>query len=247
MKTLIFMLIFAVSIIDNSFAQQTACDYRVEILVNNSEFESRDFSWRMKAIKIEGNPTNITGTAEIENSSGQIIKKYKPWTNESISKQKTSSTYTPNLNYGEYKLISRINVECDDINKDNNADIKIIKIKNGNKETSTAINQNNNAIIDAKINTTIKNETANQAITAQKIENKKMPKNESEKLIVSEEDNVIQLRNADNKQSQTKFTAGAAQKQEIVYESSNEKAKGMIVISLLILSVLLNIVLIWRR
>ena len=248
MKTLIFALIFAISFIGNSFAQQTACDYNVEILVNSTEFESRDFSWRMKATKIQGVPTNITGTAEIDDSSGQIIKRYKPWNNESISKQKTSSTYSPNLNQGEYKIISSINVECDDMNKNNNVDIKTIKIKNGNKETSTTINQNNiqNTFVEDKINNTIKNETASQAITIQKIENKTISKNESE-LTAGEEDNVIQLRNIDNKKSQNKLATDNVKKQEIVYESSNEKAKGMIAISLLVLSVLLNIVLIWRR
>ena len=248
MKTLIFALIFAISFIDNSFAQPTACDYKVEILVNNTEFESRDLSWRMKATKIEGVPTNITGTAEIDDLNGQIIKRYKPWTNESISKQKTSTTYTPNLNPGEYKLISRINVECDDINKDNNADFKIIKIKESGKEINTTINQNNiqNTFVEDKINNIIKSETTSQAIITQKIENKIIPKNESE-LTAGEEDNVIRLRNADNKQFQNKLATDAVQKQEIVYESSNEKAKGMIVISRLILSVLLNIILIWRR
>lgn len=245
MKELIFMLIFAISFIDNSFAQQNACDYKIEILINNSEFESSDFSWRIRATKIEGVPTNITGTAEIDDLNGQIIKRYKSWTNESISRQKTSSTYTPNLNQGEYKIISSIKVECDDVNRDNNVDIKIIKIKESNKEMSATISQNNNTIIDAKTNNTTKNETINPIIVSQKIESKTISKNESES-IAGEEDNTILLRN-DNKNLKNKLKTDAMQKQEIVYESSNEKAKGMIVISLLILSVLLNIVLIWRR
>ena len=249
MKIIIFAVIFAVSLMSTSFAQQSpACDYKVEILINNSEFESRDFSWRMKATKIEGVPTNITGTAEIEDSKGQIMKRYRPWTNESISSQKTSNTYSPNLNQGEYKIISSIDIECSDINKDNNNDVKIIKIKNSSKKTNTTNIQNSSrsAIIDAKLSNAAKNETYDKAITAQKIENKTASKNEPE-LIQSEEDNVIQLINNHGGTNTNKITKGYLQKQEIVYESSSEKARGMIVAFLLALSVLLNIVLIWRR
>ena len=247
MKALIFIIIFAIFIIDNSFAQQAACDYKVEILANNSEFESRDFNWRIKATKIDGVPTNITGTAEIQGQNGRILKKYKLWANESISKQKTSSVYSPNLNPGEYKLISKINVVCDDINNDNNLDEKIIKIIE-HKEIN-AITRNNNSIIenDTKINEISKNDTINPIITDKKIENKTMAKNETEKPIVNEEDNVIQLRNGDNKKPENEMTARVVQKLEIAYESSNEKAKNLIFISLLILSVLLNIILIWKR
>ena len=253
------MLIFAIFAIDNSFAQQDACDYKVEIIINNSEFESKDFSWRMKAVKIEGMPTNITGTAEIDDLSGQIIKKYKPWTNESISKQKTSNAYTPNLNQGEYKIISRIIVECNDINSDNNADVKIVKIKNSVEKISTATSQNNiqNDFVEDNVNNTIKSEKTNQSANYGQIENKTSrmrvsslttdSKNEPEKLIAPEDDNVIQLKNTYNKKFQNKLTADVVKKPETVYESSNEKAKNMIVMSLLVLSVLLNIVLIWRR
>jgi len=70
--------------------------------------------------------------------------------------------------------------------------------------------------------------------------------NETKKIIASEEDNVIQLKN-NNDKKEFGLTTNAVKKSEIAYESSNEKAKNMIVMSLLILSVLLNIVLIWRR
>ena len=246
MKCFALIPVFAVLLSSISFAQQSSCDYKVEVLVNSSEFEKQDFSWKMKATKIEGMPTNITGTAEIEDSNGEIIKKYRPWINESISKQKTSSQYTPNLKEGSYKITSRISVGCDDINKDNNVDFKIIKIREKSKELTNVTNKNNgkNILIDEKINNTIKNEAANQVISNQTAENKTLDEKETGQLANSEEDNVIQLR--DNKK-ESELTANAVKKPETVYESSNEKAKSLIIIFLLVLSILLNIVLIWKR
>lgn len=247
MKAIILMLVFAVSIINISFAQQSSCDYKVEVLLNNSEFEKESFSWRMRVTRIEGTPTNITGTAEIEDPSGQIIKKYKPWTNEPISKQKTSSVYTPNLKEGSYKITSTITVGCDDINEGNNIDAKTIKIKEASKETSTIINQN--ILVEEKSPNITKNETINIPLISKVPENKTSPNNQSAESMADDEgnDNVIQLRNTGTKESQNKLAADAVKETGIVYESSNEKAKNLILISLLVLSVFLNIILIWRR
>ena len=85
MRTFVLMLIFLPY---SSLAQQSECDYRIEILVDGEEFEQEDFEWKMKATKIEGPSTNISGTAVIEDSNHEIVKKYKPWTSKSISKKK---------------------------------------------------------------------------------------------------------------------------------------------------------------
>ena len=250
MKALIFMLIFAISVIDNSLAQQSLCDYKVEIIINNSEFESKDFSWRMKATKIDGKSTNITGTAEIEDSNGNIVKRYKPWANDSISKQKTSTAYSPNLKEGQYKVKAYINVSCEDEDKGNNVDIKTITIKEKNQEINTIITQhsNQNIQVEEKINKTTISETTNQLIMDEQSENKSLNKEDTDNLMTTdEEDNVIQLKDNTDKKIEAKLTAEAVKEPEVVYESSNEKAKNMIVMSLLVLSVLLNIVLIWRR
>ena len=249
MKGIAFVIILIISLAYTSFAQQPECDYKVEIIANSSEFETKDFSWRTRATAIFGKSTNITGTAEIEDSKGQIVRKYKPWTNDSISKQKTSNVYSPNLKEGQYGIKAYIDVECDDINKDNNADIKIIKINVKNKEMTNAVNQSNiqNNFVEYKINNSIKNETTSPVVINQAVENKTVSENESEKLIANEEDNVIQLKSANNKKVEIKSTTDAVQKTGIVYESSNEKAKNLIIVFILALSVLLNIVLIWRR
>ena len=250
MKGFALIPILAVLLSSISLARQSSCDYKVEIIIDGAEFEKETFKWRMKATKIEGIATNITGIAEISDSNGEIIRKYRPWLNESISKQKTSSQYTPNLREGAYKITSRIDVECDDMNKDNNVDFKIIKItekirEEKTKEITNAIGKNNKSIlIGSKINDEIKNETANHIIVNQ-AENKILLKKDAEQLMEGEEDNIIQLRNNDKKESE--LTTNAVKKPETVYESSNEKAKDLIMAFLLALSILLNIVLIWKR
>jgi len=241
MRYLIFVFIIAI-LLPNSFAQQSECDYKVEILINGTEFDKESFIWRMRAIKIEGKTTNITGTARIEDTNGKIVKSYKPWTNTSISKQKTSSEYTPNLKEGEYKITAEINVECNDINKDNNIDVKAIKIKS-EEELKKA---DNNIKQSSEINTINKSDLKfnnnNSKIINENNNSEKTQNQESKRLMVDEEaDNVIQLKPA------IIPTAAIVKEPETVYKSSNEKAKDLILISLLILSVSLNIVLIWRR
>lgn len=252
MKALILMLILAVYAADASFAQQASCDYKVEILSNSSIFEKESFVWRMRATKVEGSPTNITGTAEIEDSGGQIAKKYKPWTNEPISKQKTSGKYTPNLKEGIYKITSRISVGCDDINKGDNVDVKTIKIGEASEEMNVAINQDTGKNIPAeeKSSNIIKNEMANDLLPNKLPENKTSLANQSVELMAKDDegnDNVIQLKEDINEKNEMKLAADAVKETNIAYESSNEKAKNLIMVSLLALSILLNIILIWKR
>ena len=79
MRILILVIVFIVMYVHSSFAQQSTCDYKVEIFVDSHEFEKEEFTWRMKATKLEGIPTNITGTSEIR-ADRKVIKKYKQWT-----------------------------------------------------------------------------------------------------------------------------------------------------------------------
>ena len=161
MKLPAMLLVISLAFSCLSFAQEP-CDYKVEILVNKTDFQKQDFNWRMKATKIDGKSTNITGTAEISDSNGTIVKKYRPWDADPISRQKTSSEYSPNLKEGEeYILKAEINVQCDDTNKNNNFDnklIKIIQLKTDeplpSKEPET---KNNNDYSNTIISDSIKN------------------------------------------------------------------------------------------
>ena len=60
---------------------------------------------------------------------GKLIKSYKPWASLAISRQKTSSSYSPNLKDGKYTLTSEISLDCNDTDKSNNMDSKQFSIK----------------------------------------------------------------------------------------------------------------------
>ncbi len=230
---LIFVFVlFAVA----TFAQST-CDYKVEIILEDDEFEISDFTWRMRATKVEGVSTNITGTAAIE-SNDKTVKTYKPWTKASISKQKTSNEYTPNLKPGKYEITAEIKVECDDTNKDNNIDVKTVKIT-GEDEAKTKENSK-----DTEIKKEIQNEEQTQTSSSTKnvITQSKKP------TIAEETDNTIELKSKNiQKNQELQTTAAVIQTPQNIYVSSNEKAKNLILIFLLTLSILLNIILIWKR
>lgn len=249
MKLAIFFLLMVILSID-VFAD--SCDYGVEILVEGSEFESQDFKWRMKATKIEGKSTNITGTAEIE-SSGKTFKSYKPWTSDTIAKQKTSNEYSPNLKPGNYEITAEISVDCDDTSKDNNVDKKEIKIK-GEAEKTEEAKTSSKKTESAKAEEQDVEDTSLQSATPKRsaVSEPIQQKPSSSTIIKAENfDNVIELRSqSSQKAKETMATANIVknpEKSEIVYESSSEKAKGWIMIFLLTLSILLNIVLIWKR
>ena len=252
MKSLAIILVFAIAFTYASSAQQSSCDYKVEILVDGEEFEKEEFTWRMKATKIEGKSTNITGTAEIQDSSGKTVKSYKPWTSDSISKQKTSSEYSPNLKEGEeYKITAEINVDCDDANQNNNIDTTTIKIKGEKQDAKSTKSKTEKPPQDTSNNietTEIKNnENSNDEIRLATA-NKPQAKKSTAKSTTQDEENTIQLSaKSAQKNAELTSTAHAVQSSQVVYESSNEKAKGLIMIFLLTLSILLNIALIWKR
>lgn len=247
MKILPILIFFAIALSKLSIAQQPECDYAIEILAEGDEFQKEEFTWRMMATKIEGKSTNITGAAKIEDSGGSTVKTYKPWTSDSISKQKTSSKYTPNLKPGKYEIIAEISVECDDTGKDNNMDTKKITISGDAGETKPK-DTTDDAEEDSKITNKKNTETKNTDSDAEQIETKPVQKTKASSPRIEEKDNVIQLAANVNKNIQKpQMKTSEIQKPEVVYESSNEKAKGLIMIFLLSLSILLNIVLIWRR
>ncbi len=242
MKGLFIITILALMLSKASFAQ--SCDYKVEILVDGNKFRTEDFKWRMMAAKIDGKSTNITGTAEIK-ADGKTIKSYKPWTFASISKQKTSSVYSPNLKAGSYEIIAEIKVECDDSNKENNKDVKKITIEGEKEETKSKKSKSEDVEVENKdtINNDINKKSTTKQATTQTIQETIKP--------VQDEDTIIQSTNKNQKNQGTQSATANAVKnpenREIIYASSSEKAKSLILIFLLTISIVLNIILIWRR
>lgn len=241
MRLAIILLLMAILSID---ALADSCDYKVEILADGNEFESQDFKWRMKATKIEGKSTNITGTAEIE-SEDNAVKSYKPWTSDPIAKQKTSNEYSPNLKPGSYEITAEISVECDDSNKDNNVDKKEITIS-GAKETKAEKEDE-----ETPEKKPAKKDTSLQSTEKMIPEPTQSKPSRIQKTTAEDFDNVIGLKSQNNQKAiETMATADIIKNPgngEIAYESSGARAKGWIMILLLTLSILLNIVLIWKR
>lgn len=107
------------------------CDFQVEFILATSVFDnSSDFNFKIRASKIKGTKTNLTGRASIKDLFGTLIREYKPWTNKSITRQRTSSELTPNLEEGKsFELNANITMQCNDTNLNNNFDTRIITIK----------------------------------------------------------------------------------------------------------------------
>ena len=109
----------------------SGCDYAVEFILAKNVFDnSSEFSFKIRASKVSGISTNFTSQAKIEDLNGKLIREYEPFTNESITKQRTSAEYTPDLEEGKsYFMDSDITVQCNDTNENNNFDTRIITIK----------------------------------------------------------------------------------------------------------------------
>ena len=247
MRILTITFAVLILILRFSFAQQPECDYRVDIITSGEKFDKDNFKWRMKAVRLEGSPTNITGRARIE-SAGKLIKEYNPWTSDPISKQKTSSEYSPNLKEGEYKLTAEINTECNDTNKENNIDIKLITIKSGNAESIDIPVVNNNPVLKLNIESQLADNASPRK--AENAENSSSNENGFRDQVNHKETNVTcPIQENASKDSKPIPTSNVAKENvyESVFESSNEKAKNLIVYLLFGTSILLNVVLIWKR
>lgn len=123
----------------NNETYTTGCDWKIEILLNDTEFDSEDFSWKLRATKLEGEATLLTSRAIIKDIYGDVVKEYRPFTNYSALSQKTSSTYTPNLDPGFYFIYGNLTVECDDFESENNFDDAYFLIKSPPEETQSSI------------------------------------------------------------------------------------------------------------
>ena len=245
MRLAVIMVVVLYLFTSFSYAQE--CDYNVEILIQGTEFTKESFRWRMKAAKLEGVSTNITGVARIEDLNGNTIKSYKPWTNQPISKQKTSNEYSPNLNEGSYKIISEIIVGCDDMNKEDNTDTETITIKPENMEISE-VNTAASPVEEVQEQQNTMPQTQENKLTNNPEINESQNNESPQEYKAKEYENTANLRNEDNQE--ISIPTGEIIKnpnKEYAYVSSNEKAKNLIIYFLLAISIVLNIALIWRR
>jgi hypothetical protein len=126
---------------DESVIIDQGCDFAVEFILAKTVFDnSSEFSFKIRASKVSGQSTNFTMRAKIEDLNGKLMKEYKPFTNTSITKQRTSSEYTPNLEEGKsYFMGSNITTQCNDTNIENNFDTRLITIKGKPLQESSSI------------------------------------------------------------------------------------------------------------
>lgn len=250
MKIILIILLFLVLLTAVSAAETSDCDYKIEILLNSSVYTPSDFAWKMKATKISGASTNITATARIEDSNGKLIKTYKPWTSDPISRQKTSGEYSPNLKEGDYRIISEISVDCNDVDKSNNIDSENFAIASAANENSQQDSKEEILIAQNQPASSVPVENVpaeNNPVTAV-AENKMNIENNTNELPAAQKpteyDNEITLLNSDEESDNVPQDSSNP---ESIYESSNEKSKQIVLYVLLGFSVLLNIILIWKR
>lgn len=118
----------------------TGCDWFVEILADEIFESGEDFDFRVKATKLFGNSTSLTGTVRIEDLFGNTVKVYTPWTEEPSTYHKTSSIWTPNLQDRSYLIKSDIFVACAETNLGNNHAEKLVTMKGSPTEEGSSIN-----------------------------------------------------------------------------------------------------------
>ena len=119
-----------------------ACDWKLSIEKNNSVFNKETFplKFAIKTERILGPSQEITVRGTIEDFNGDIIKEYKPWTNQSITETRTIK-YSPSLSEGIYQLHFWIeNLSCDDYATENNDITTLIAINPQYKISESEIN-----------------------------------------------------------------------------------------------------------
>ena len=107
---------------NSSLPEIDSCDYAVELEYNLSSYKAiGDLQLRMTAFSVEDHKTNITGILRISDIYGRGIKAYAPFKEESVTRQRSSPIYNPELNLDEaYLLTANISTACIDISLENN-------------------------------------------------------------------------------------------------------------------------------
>jgi len=122
----------------------TYCDWKIEILLNETLFDREDFDFRVRATNLYDEKTNITGRAYIKDFFGNIVKEYKPWTNSTATSKRTSSIYTPNLDKGmAYVINASLDIVCNDSDQANNNEIKLFAIYSPARSSQSSLNIEN--------------------------------------------------------------------------------------------------------
>jgi len=94
MRQIVCLIIFALV---SSSVIAIDCDYEMKILMDRSNYSSGELSFKIKALNIEGPAANSSSKLQIKGLQGNLVREYAPWKNEKITIQRTSGSYSPNL------------------------------------------------------------------------------------------------------------------------------------------------------
>ena len=112
------------------------CDWKIEIITNQTAIEKSEF--KIKVQKIYGEKNNITLNRNVKNLFGETIKEYTTLEINNALNYRTYK-YSPKLKTNQaYKINAEINSSCD-INHENNIAEKIIFVQSGKPKEESEI------------------------------------------------------------------------------------------------------------
>ncbi len=104
---------------NDSQNESDECDWKTEIFSEKELFEENDkFTFKIKASKLFGSKTNITGEARLINSEGQVIRRYSLFDNYQATYSKTV-TITNSEVFGDIKIATTLTTSCQDTDDEN--------------------------------------------------------------------------------------------------------------------------------
>ena len=115
------------------------CDWLLLLYFNNSIFQPERFAFEISAMRVFGNTPNITVRGKIEDSNGEVVETYSPWSDASITSISTKR-YSPNLKEGLYQINFWIdNLTCDEVDSIDNQVSRVIAINPTYQKTTSTI------------------------------------------------------------------------------------------------------------
>lgn len=124
------------------YAEDDACDYAGEILLDDDVFTTEEFTFKVRAYNVEGPKTLVTGRAFVLDDDGETIKEYLPFTDASITRKKTSGKYTPNFKDGRYTIAFEVDVACSETDMSNNHVEALFDIENEDSDENEVEEEN---------------------------------------------------------------------------------------------------------
>ncbi len=119
---------------------KTGCDWKTEIITNQTFVEEPEFKIRIE--KIFGEKNNLTLNRKIKNVFGETVKEYEPLEVEDALNYRTFD-YSPNLKPGSaYTIEAEINSDCDtNLENDRAEEIIFVQAEKPKEESELEITQ----------------------------------------------------------------------------------------------------------